>query len=128
MHFSGAVYPASANLASCADKADNQAGYWKISIPLSKNFMTGVFLKKTILFCRADAYPWIHNPPDEKKLIAAKRRLKYDEFFLMQLGLALRRFRNRHFCNSVKIGIRRANRPANQKTFSIFAHRRPGLL
>ncbi|MFA7485966.1 MAG: ATP-dependent DNA helicase RecG, partial [Phycisphaerae bacterium] len=43
------------------------------------------------------AVEWIHNPPDEEKLKKAQRRLKYDELFLMQLGLALRRYRMQHF-------------------------------
>jgi ATP-dependent DNA helicase RecG len=55
------------------------------------------FLKKTNLITRKDAFEWIHLPPDEKRLAQAKRRLKYDELFLMQLGLALRRFRMKHF-------------------------------
>ena len=43
---------------------------------------------------------WIHLPPDEKKLTQAKRRLKYDELFLMQLGLALRRYKVQHFSSA----------------------------
>ena len=55
------------------------------------------FLRKTNLIGRKDAFAWIHLPPDEEKLAQAKRRLKYDELFLMQLGLALRRFRTQHY-------------------------------
>ncbi|MHC4433648.1 MAG: DEAD/DEAH box helicase, partial [Planctomycetota bacterium] len=43
---------------------------------------------------------WIHAPPDEDKLAQAKRRLKFDELFLMQLGLALRRHKVQHFSAS----------------------------
>ena len=46
---------------------------------------------------RANAFTWIHEPPDEEKLAQAKRRLKYDELFLMQLGLALRRYKVAEF-------------------------------
>ena len=42
-------------------------------------------------------------PPDEEKLAKAKRRLKYDELFLMQLGLALRRYRCKHFSVAPKM-------------------------
>ncbi|MEE9370606.1 MAG: ATP-dependent DNA helicase RecG, partial [Sedimentisphaerales bacterium] len=55
------------------------------------------FLKKANLVGRKEAFAWIHLPPDEKKLAQAKRRLKYDELFLMQLGLALRRYKVQHF-------------------------------
>jgi ATP-dependent DNA helicase RecG len=59
------------------------------------------FLKKAELIPRKDAFAWIHLPPDEEKLSQAKRRLKYDELFLMQLGLALRRYRVQHFSKAV---------------------------
>ena len=52
--------------------------------------------KRPDLIGRKDAFAWIHMPPDEEKLAEAKRRLKYDELFLMQLGLGLRRYRTQH--------------------------------
>jgi len=54
-------------------------------------------MKKADLIGRKDAFAWIHMPPDEQKLAQAKRRLKYDELFLMQLGLALRRHKVQHY-------------------------------
>jgi len=95
-YFSGGVYPASARLGSRQIK--------RIIRPVLDNlgelvyeFYDKDFLKKAGLIARRDAFEWIHLPPDEKKLAQAKRRLKYDELFLMQLGLALRRFRMKHF-------------------------------
>jgi len=95
-HFGGGVYPASAGLSSGQIK--------KIVRPLLdeldelvEEFHDKSFLKKNQLVSRKDAFAWIHMPPDGEKLAKAKRRLKYDELFLMQLGLALRRYRNRHF-------------------------------
>jgi ATP-dependent DNA helicase RecG len=95
-YFSGGVYPASARLGSRQIK--------RIIRPVLDNlgdlvyeFYDKDFLKKANLIARKDAFAWIHLPPDEKKLAQAKRRLKYDELFLMQLGLALRRFRMKHF-------------------------------
>jgi len=95
-YFSGGVYPASARLGSRQIK--------RIIRPVLDNlgelvyeFYDKDFLKKANLIARKDAFEWIHLPPDEKKLAQAKRRLKYDELFLMQLGLALRRFRMKHF-------------------------------
>jgi len=95
-YFSGGVYPATARLGSRQIKRiirpvlDNLDG-------LVEEFFDKGFLKKANLIGRKDAFAWIHLPPDEKKLARAKRRLKYDELFLMQLGLALRRYRMRHF-------------------------------
>ena len=95
-YFGGGVYPAGGRLSSMQIKRiirpllDNLDG-------LIDEFYDNDFLKKNHLVGRRDAFRWIHLPPDEEKLAAAKRRLKYDELFLMQLGLALRRYRMQHF-------------------------------
>lgn len=95
-YFSGGVYPATGKLGSRQIKRiirpvlDNLGG-------LVQEFYDEAFRKKANLIGRKDAFEWIHLPPDEKKLAQAKRRLKYDELFLMQLGLGLRRYRIRHF-------------------------------
>ncbi|MGA2678985.1 MAG: ATP-dependent DNA helicase RecG [Sedimentisphaerales bacterium] len=89
-YFSGGVYPASGGLSSMQIKkiirpvVDNIGG-------LVGEFYDDEFLKKMELIKRKDAFGWIHLPADENKLGKAKRRLKFDELFLMQLGLALRR-------------------------------------
>ena len=59
--------------------------------------MDAEFMKKTELIERSKAFREIHSPDDEDSLAEAKRRLKYDELFLMQLGLALRRYKTQHF-------------------------------
>jgi ATP-dependent DNA helicase RecG len=99
-HFSGGVYPASENLSSGQIK--------KIIRPVLENidglineFYDRNFLKELRLIGREDAFKWIHLPPDEEKLEQAKRRLKYDELFLMQTGLALRRYRLQNFSSAV---------------------------
>jgi ATP-dependent DNA helicase RecG len=68
---------------------------------LIEEFYDNSFLKKNNLISRKDAFAWIHQPPDEKKLEKAKRRLKHDELLLMQLGLALRRYKMQHFSTAV---------------------------
>ncbi len=95
-YFSGGVYPASSKLSSRQIK--------RIIRPLLDNleelvdeFYDEKFLRQTSLISRKDAFGWIHLPPDQEKLKKAKRRLKYDELFLMQLGLALRRYKVKHF-------------------------------
>ncbi len=40
---------------------------------------------------RRDAIAWIHLPPNEERIGRARRRLAYDELFLMELGMAKRR-------------------------------------
>jgi ATP-dependent DNA helicase RecG len=88
--FNGPVYPASAKLSSIQIK--------RIITPLLKDiekfvpeFYEPTLRKKANLISRPDAFKQIHAPDDEDKLARAKRRLKYDELFLMQLGLALKR-------------------------------------
>ncbi len=99
-HFGGGVYPASAKLSSMQIK--------RIIRPVLDNlpelvpeFYDNGLLREMNLVSRKDAFSWIHLPPDEEKLNQAKRRLKYDELFLMQLGLALRRYRWQHLSAAV---------------------------
>jgi len=98
-YFSGGVYPATSQLSSRRIK--------RIIRPLLDNlaelvpeFYDKGFLRKANLVSRKDAFAWIHLPPDEEKLARAKRRLKYDELFLMQVGLALRRYKKQHFSSA----------------------------
>jgi len=99
-YFSGGVYPATAHLSSRQIK--------KIILPLLDHleelideFHDESYRKEASLIGRKEAFAWIHMPPDERKLAQAKRRLKYDELFLMQLGLALRRYRTQHYASAV---------------------------
>ena len=95
-YFSGGVYPACSKLSSRQIK--KIIGRVRDAVDeLVPEFYDKGFLAKANLISRKDAFAWIHLPPDEEKLARAKRRLKYDELFLMQLGLALRRFRVQHF-------------------------------
>jgi len=98
-YFGGGVYPASERLTSGQIK--------RIIRPVLDNLSELIdelydedFRIRTNLISRKDAYAWIHLPPDEEKLAQAKRTLKYDELFLMQLGLALRRYKCKHFSRS----------------------------
>jgi ATP-dependent DNA helicase RecG len=99
-YFSGGVYPASSRLSSMQIKKII-GRIREAADKLIPEFYEKDFLKKANLIGRKDAFKWIHLPPDEDKLAKAKRRLKYDELFLMQLGLALRRARRRHFSTAV---------------------------
>ena len=101
--FSGGVYPACAKLSSRQIK--------RIIRPVLDNlkelvpeFYDSRFLTDVRLISRKDAFRWIHYPPDMQKLAKAKRRLKYDELFLMQLALALRRHRVKHYSTAPPMG------------------------
>jgi len=95
-YLSGGVYPASSKLSSRQIKRIIRPVLDNLN-ELVTEFFDKDFLKEKNLISRKDAFSWIHKPPDEKKLARAKRRLKYDELFLMQLGLALRRYKVQHF-------------------------------
>ena len=95
-HFSGGVYPACKGLSSGQIKKIISR-VCEAADQLVPEFYDKPFLKQANFISRKDAFAWIHMPPDEKKLAKAKRRLKYDELFLMQLGLALRRHKVQHF-------------------------------
>jgi ATP-dependent DNA helicase RecG len=101
-YFSGGVYPASGKLSSMQIKKII-GRIREAADKLVPEFYDKDFLKKANLIGRKDAFKWIHLPPDEEKLAQAKRRLKYDELFLMQLGLALRRARRQHFSAAVSM-------------------------
>ena len=94
--FGGAVYPACANLSSERIKKII-ASILKPLIEQVNEFYDRAFHRKANLIDRKKAFDWIHNPQDEKQLAKAKRRLKFDELFLMQLALALRRYRIQHY-------------------------------
>lgn len=100
--FGGAVYPATARLSSMQIKRIIRPVLEHLD-ELIDEFYDEQFRKKADLVGRSQAFEWIHSPPDEEKLAGAKRRLKYDEFFLMQSGLALRRYKVKHFSSAVKM-------------------------
>ncbi|MCE5185198.1 MAG: ATP-dependent DNA helicase RecG [Planctomycetaceae bacterium] len=94
--FNGPVYPAGAKLSSRQIKAILSSRIDELTALIAELFEPA-FLKKNELMGRAEAFRQIHVPEDEQKLQQAKRRLKFDELFLMQTGLALKRF---HLKNS----------------------------
>jgi ATP-dependent DNA helicase RecG len=99
-YFRGGIYPACKGLTS--GQIRKIISHVRDAVDqLVPEFYDESFLKKAELIPRRQAFAWIHLPPDEEKLAQAKRRLKYDELFLMQLGLALRRYRVQHFSRAV---------------------------
>ena len=118
--FNGPIYPASAEIASWQIKRIVKTSLDKLCALVPELF-DKAFLKKNDLIERAKAYEWIHNPADEKQLDSAKRRLKYDELFLMQLGLALKRHHLRHTAPATPL-------PCSDKIDSHIRRRFPFLL
>lgn len=101
---SGPVYPASGKLASWQIRSIIRSHVDVLSA-LVPEFYPSVFLKKNLLIPRREAFCRIHNPADDKALASAKRRLKYDELFLMQTGLALKRYHLRHTAPAPVIAV-----------------------
>ena len=94
--FSGGVYPACEGMTTEQIKRIVRQVCETVD-DFVPEFYDENFLRKTNLIDKKNAIRWIHLPPDEEKLTQAKHRLKYDELFLMQLGLALRKHKVRHF-------------------------------
>jgi len=92
---SGPVYPASAELPNhvirrTIHQALDQVGH------TIEEFFDSQFLQDNDLIGRRQAFEWIHRPQDQTKVDASIRRLKFDELFLMQAGLAIRRYHIQH--------------------------------
>jgi len=98
-YFGGGVYRACSGLSSVQIKRivrpllDDLDG-------LVPEFYGKGFMRQMRLVARSKAFRQIHLPADEDELSAAKRRLKFDELFLMQAGLALRRYQTRHILSA----------------------------
>lgn len=97
--FSGPVYPASAKLPSWQIKRIIQSSL-DVLCEQMPELHSQEFLKQNDFCGRAEAYRQIHRPADEAQVQQALRRLKYDELFLMQLGLAVRRHQTEHQCRA----------------------------
>ncbi|HAL45378.1 MAG: ATP-dependent DNA helicase RecG [Planctomycetes bacterium GWF2_42_9] len=95
-NLSGPVYPATANLSSPQIRKIIH-GCLDDLVELMPEFYDSAFLKKANLIERKNAFTWIHNPMDETQIAKAKRRLKYDELFLMQTALAIRKYKVVHY-------------------------------
>jgi ATP-dependent DNA helicase RecG len=99
--FSGGVYPATGKLSSRQIKSIIRRTLDDVEKIVEELFDED-FRKRLNLIDRFSAYRWIHNPPDEQKIKKARRRLKFDELFLMQMALGLRRYNIRHYCKAVR--------------------------
>lgn len=52
---------------------------------------------------RSQSYRWLHKPAEVQQAKQARRRLAYDELFLMELGIAIRHWHNRHGAKAIAL-------------------------
>jgi len=84
-----AVYPASSELSS-GEIARVIRESLEFMLEVEEERYSPTFLAERKLPTRHQALQWIHQPPGEEAIREARRRLVYDELFLMELGIALR--------------------------------------
>jgi len=94
-YFSGGIYPASGKVSSNWIKKLIRGLVSQLDC-LIEEFYAADFRRQRELVTRKEAFASIHNPENNSQLNMAKRRLKYDELFVMQLGLAVKRYHARH--------------------------------
>ncbi|MBN2210490.1 MAG: ATP-dependent DNA helicase RecG [Sedimentisphaerales bacterium] len=89
-----AIYPATAQLKSWEIGRIIQASLERL-LTLAEEPYEEDFCRARELIPRREALKLIHQPTDEEDVKRARRRLIYDELFLMELGIALRRRQRR---------------------------------
>lgn len=100
----GAVYPATDGLSS-GQIAKVVKNCIEDELNKVEEFFDTDYLTHRQLIGRKEAYRLIHLAENDDDVAKAKRRLKYDELFLMETGIALRRYRSEHFATAKPIGI-----------------------
>ncbi len=118
--YSGPVYPASGEMPGWQIKRIVAAHIEELC-SLAPELFDETLRKKNELIERPCAYRWIHNPANPRQLQPAQRRLKYDELFLMQLGLAVKRKHLQRLAPAVPL-------PNSEKINSRIRQRFPFLL
>jgi ATP-dependent DNA helicase RecG len=61
------------------------------ALPLIEDHLTAEYRAARSLPVLADAYRMMHQPKGEDEVLAGRRRLAYDEFLLLQLGVHMKR-------------------------------------
>lgn len=74
-------------------------------VDLVEEYFDDDYLQKRQMPSRQKAFRWVHCPADKDQIPHARRRLAYDELFLMELGIALRRERTRRSQNAYAMRI-----------------------
>ena len=87
----GPVYPASGDITTNQIKYIIRCNLERLCEGLPE-FFTEDFRRRSLLLTRREAFRLIHDPKTEEDTKKASRTLKYEELFIMQLGLAIRRY------------------------------------
>ena len=85
------VYPGTADLSQRVIKKFVDLALDKYSVQCLKEFLPQRVLKKYGMMSLHDAVLQIHRPKDELTFIKARNRLAFDEFYLLQSGIIMRR-------------------------------------
>ena len=98
--FTGPTYPASAKITSESIKYIIKKLVNSESFRMPE-YLTVKLMDRADVICRTGAYQCLHSPANREALAQAKKRIKFDELFFMQLGLALRRHQQQD-CKTTK--------------------------
>ena len=85
------VYPGTADLPQRTIKNFVDTALDKYADICLKEFLPAKVIKKLKMMSFRDAVTQMHRPSDEKKFIKARDRLAFEEFFLLQAGIIMRR-------------------------------------
>ena len=85
------VYPATAALTQREIKKFVDTALETYADSCLKDFLPSRIVKRYKMMTLQEAVMTIHNPPDEKEFIRARNRLSFDELFLLQAGIIMRR-------------------------------------
>ena len=85
------VYPGTADLTQRTIKRFIDAALDDYASECLKEFLPRRVLKKYGMMSLCDAVQQIHRPQDELTFIKARNRLAFDEFYLLQAGIIMRR-------------------------------------
>lgn len=85
------VYPGTADLTQKAIKKFVDIALDKYADVCLKEFLPAKVIQKFGMMSFRDAVIQMHRPSDEQKFIKARNRLAFEEFFLLQAGIIMRR-------------------------------------
>ena len=88
------IYPGTASLTQRAISKFISSALTQYSGECLKEFLPIRILKHYGMMSQRDAVLQLHNPRDNDKLIRARNRLVFDELFLLQAGIIMRRRQN----------------------------------
>ena len=100
------IYPGTADLTQKAIKKFVDTALDTYADSLLKDFMPSKISSRHKMMSLKEAVMTIHNPADEKAFIRARNRLSFDELFLLQAGVVMRRkaFTGKYHAHSLKPG------------------------